>query len=82
VPRHKSTHVDSAGAVGQRIREARERRGLRQRDLAFEGCSAAYVSRIEAGERIPSLQLNLAHEGLLNYRAEMDQRARAAVDAY
>jgi tetratricopeptide (TPR) repeat protein len=57
MPRQKSTHVDSAAAVGQRIREARERRGLRQRDLSFPGCTPAYISRIEAGARIPSLQL-------------------------
>ena len=55
--RQKSTHVDSAEAVGLRIREARQRRGLRQRDLEFTGCTAAYISRIEAGARIPSLQL-------------------------
>lgn len=55
--RQKSSHVDSAEAVGLRIRAAREREGLLQRDLAFPGCSSAYVSRIEAGQRIPSLQL-------------------------
>ena len=57
MPRQKSTHVDSPEAVGRRLREARERSGLLQRDLAFPGCSAAYISRIEAGKRIPSLQL-------------------------
>jgi transcriptional regulator with XRE-family HTH domain len=30
---------------------------LSQRDLAFPGCSAAYISRIERGERVPSLQV-------------------------
>ena len=30
---------------------------MSQRQLSFEGCSPAYISRIEAGERIPSLQL-------------------------
>jgi tetratricopeptide (TPR) repeat protein len=30
---------------------------LSQRDLSFTGCSPAYISRIEAGDRIPSLQL-------------------------
>jgi tetratricopeptide (TPR) repeat protein len=30
---------------------------LTQRDLSFEGCTAAYVSRIEAGARVPSLQI-------------------------
>jgi tetratricopeptide (TPR) repeat protein len=57
VPRRKSTHVDDPVAVGQRLRGARERAGLSQRQLSFEGCSPAYISRIEAGERIPSLQL-------------------------
>jgi len=57
LPRRKSTHVDDPVAVGQRLRESRERAGLSQRQLSFEGCSPAYISRIEAGERIPSLQL-------------------------
>jgi tetratricopeptide (TPR) repeat protein len=57
VPRRKSTHVDDPAAVGERLREARERAGLTQRDLAFPGCSPAYISRIESGDRIPSLQL-------------------------
>ncbi|MDQ3867687.1 MAG: tetratricopeptide repeat protein [Actinomycetota bacterium] len=30
---------------------------MSQRELAFPGCSPAYISRIEAGDRIPSLQL-------------------------
>jgi tetratricopeptide (TPR) repeat protein len=57
MPRQKSTHVDSAEAVGARLKEARERAGLSQRQLSFPGCSPAYISRIESGDRIPSLQL-------------------------
>jgi tetratricopeptide (TPR) repeat protein len=57
MPRQKSRHVDDPTAVGLRLRGARERAGLTQRALAFPGCSAAYISRIEAGARIPSLQL-------------------------
>src|SRR5581483_8973428 len=57
MPRQKSRHVDDPAAVGRRLRGARERAGLTQRSLAFSGCSAAYISRIEAGARIPSLQL-------------------------
>src|SRR3954468_5289971 len=57
MPKQKSTHVDDPAAVGRRLREARERARYSQRDLAFPGCSAAYISRIEAGARIPSLQL-------------------------
>lgn len=57
MPKQKSQHVDDPIAVGLRLREAREAAGLSQRDLSFSGCSAAYISRIEAGTRIPSLQL-------------------------
>jgi tetratricopeptide (TPR) repeat protein len=57
MPRQKSTHVDDPHAVGERLRAAREAAGLSQRQLAFPGCSPAYISRIESGDRIPSLQL-------------------------
>jgi tetratricopeptide (TPR) repeat protein len=57
VPRQPSTHVDDPAAVGQRLRQARQAAGLTQRQLSFEGCTAAYVSRIEAGARVPSLQI-------------------------
>jgi tetratricopeptide (TPR) repeat protein len=57
MPRQKSTHVADPVALGRRLREARERAGLSQRALSFPGCSAAYISRVEAGDRIPSLQL-------------------------
>ena len=57
MPRQKSTHVDDPKAVGSRLRAAREAVNLSQRQLAFPGCSPAYISRIESGDRIPSLQL-------------------------
>ncbi len=57
MPRLKSTHVDDPAAVGRRLKDAREAAGLSQRQLSFPGCSPAYISRIEAGDRIPSLQL-------------------------
>src|SRR5215213_10467595 len=57
MPRQKSTHVDNPAAVGGRLKLAREKAGLSQRQLSFPGCSPAYISRIEAGDRIPSLQL-------------------------
>ena len=55
--RPRTPHYDDPVAVGRRLHEAREKAGLSQRDLAFPGCSAAYISRIERGERIPSLQV-------------------------
>jgi transcriptional regulator with XRE-family HTH domain len=55
--RARTPHYDDPAAVGTRVSEAREAAGLSQRELAFPGCSAAYISRIERGERIPSLQV-------------------------
>jgi tetratricopeptide (TPR) repeat protein len=57
VPRQKSDHVDSAAALAERLRAARVEAGLSQRALARGICTPAYVSRLEKGERIPSLQL-------------------------
>ncbi|HEY1563999.1 MAG TPA: tetratricopeptide repeat protein [Gaiellaceae bacterium] len=57
MPRRPSNHVDDPVAVGQRLLQARQAAGLTQRELSFEGCTAAYVSRIEAGARVPSLQI-------------------------
>ena len=50
-------HVDDPAAVGARLREARQAVGFTQRDLSFPGCTAAYISRIEAGARVPSFQI-------------------------
>jgi transcriptional regulator with XRE-family HTH domain len=55
--RPRTPHYDDPIAVGQRLHAAREAAGISQRELAFPGCSAAYISRIERGERIPSLQV-------------------------
>lgn len=55
--RVRTPHYDDPAAVGIRIRGARVEAGLSQRDLAFPGCSPAYISRVERGERIPSLQV-------------------------
>lgn len=56
-PSHYHSHVDDPLAAGQRLKDAREAAGLSQRQLAFPGCSAAYISRLEAGQRVASLQL-------------------------
>jgi len=51
-------HPDPAAeeSIGQRIRRLRLERGLSQRELAEPGISYAYLSRIEAGQRAPSLK--------------------------
>jgi transcriptional regulator with XRE-family HTH domain len=42
-------------AIGERIRRLRRERGLSQRETAVKGVTAAHLSRIEAGQRRPSL---------------------------
>src|SRR2546428_13652183 len=42
--------------VGQRLRRLRLERGFSQRDLSSPGVSYAYISRIEAGARRPSVK--------------------------
>lgn len=42
--------------VGKRIKKLRREKGLSQRELAVPGVSYAYISRIEAGTRDPSLK--------------------------
>jgi transcriptional regulator with XRE-family HTH domain len=41
--------------IGARIKHLREKRGLSMRQLAGEGCTVAYVSVLEQGNRNPSL---------------------------
>ena len=55
--RPRIPHYDDPVEVGKRIAEAREAAGLNQRELAFPGCTGAYISRMERGERVPSLQV-------------------------
>ncbi|MFL5955770.1 MAG: helix-turn-helix domain-containing protein [Gaiellaceae bacterium] len=57
MPRSLTTHIDSPREVGLRLKSSRERAGFSQRQLSFPGCTAAYISRLEAGARVPSLQM-------------------------
>jgi tetratricopeptide (TPR) repeat protein len=57
MPRQKLKWYDDQAKVGRRLRAAREAAGFSQRDLATTNCSAAYISRIEKGDRVPSLPL-------------------------
>lgn len=43
--------------LGARLRRLREERGLSQRACAGPRCTSAYISRIEAGERIPTVNV-------------------------
>jgi tetratricopeptide (TPR) repeat protein len=85
MPRRPSDqHIDNPAAVGRRLRQSRVDAGLSQRALAFPGCTPAYISRIEAGQRIPSLQLlrELANRiGVdVEYLARGDEASAAVTD--
>jgi transcriptional regulator with XRE-family HTH domain len=43
--------------LGERVRLVRRARGMSQRALASVGVSVAYISRIEQGHRVPSLEV-------------------------
>jgi transcriptional regulator with XRE-family HTH domain len=43
-------------SIGERLARLRTERGLSQRDLQSEGVSYAYISRIENGQRQPSVK--------------------------
>jgi transcriptional regulator with XRE-family HTH domain len=47
---------DHQEAIGARLKRLRLERGLSQRDLSSPGVSYAYISRIEAGARTPSVK--------------------------
>jgi transcriptional regulator with XRE-family HTH domain len=50
------TRVARRESIGDRMRRLRVARGLSQRDLSAPGISYAYISRIEAGARMPSVK--------------------------
>jgi transcriptional regulator with XRE-family HTH domain len=52
--------------IGNRLRQLRRAAGLSQQDLASDQVSAAYISRIEAGTRQPSLKVVRALAAKLN----------------
>jgi transcriptional regulator with XRE-family HTH domain len=50
------TPLGAGETIGQRLKRLRLERGLSQRELAAPGVSYAYISRIEAGTRQPSVK--------------------------
>jgi transcriptional regulator with XRE-family HTH domain len=75
--------VSSSGAetIGQRLRRLRLERGFSQRELSSPGVSYAYISRIEAGTRQPSVKAlrMLAHK--LEVSVEYLETGREVGDA-
>jgi transcriptional regulator with XRE-family HTH domain len=50
------SQATSAETIGARLKRLRLQRGFSQRDLSSPGVSYAYISRIEAGARTPSVK--------------------------
>jgi transcriptional regulator with XRE-family HTH domain len=77
-------HITDPAAFGRRVRELRIERRLSLREAAFAGCSASFLSRVEAGLRVPSPaivarianRLGVDVEALLGHR--LDSRVRDA----
>lgn len=59
-------------AIGKRIRIARSERCISQRELAKTiGCTAPYISTIEQGEKVPSLETFVAIATALKVPADV-----------
>src|SRR5712691_3964731 len=55
-PQEVTEHSEITEGVGARLKRLRVARGFSQRDLSSPGVSYAYISRIEAGARTPSVK--------------------------
>lgn len=79
--RQKFAYAADPGGIAKRLKEARAAAGMSQRSLSFPGCTPAYISRIEKGERIPSAQilrefarrLGVSESFIANGREEVDR---------
>jgi transcriptional regulator with XRE-family HTH domain len=59
-------------AIGERIRIARSERCISQRELAEAiGCTASYISTIERGKKVPSLETFIAIATALKVPADV-----------
>ncbi len=76
--RIRPAHITDPAVFGRRVQELRVERGMSLRQLAFTGCSASFLSRVEAGLRVPSpaivaqlaTRLGLEVEALLGHRLD------------
>ena len=56
IPRPMQVPAEQTEPIGLRLKRLRLERGLSQRELSSPGVSYAYISRIEAGARTPSVK--------------------------
>jgi len=64
-------------SIGQRIKRLRLEHGLSQRDLSSPGISYAYISRIEADARTPSVKALRRIAGKLGVTVEQLETGKA-----
>ena len=87
--RSMRTHIDDPKRFGHRLRSSRLEAGLSQGQLSFPGCTTAYISRLESGARVASLQLvnelavrlNVSPQWLATGVAPLETAAPEIVDA-
>ena len=78
-PRQSAAPVEEARpeeTIGERLRRLRLERGLSQRDLISPGVSYAFISRIETGDRLPSVKTIRALARKLGVRPEYLESGR------
>src|SRR5438132_10702113 len=71
---HPDTSPAVGETIGERLKRLRLERGLSQRELAAPGVSYAYISRIEAGTRQPSVKALRRLAGKLGVSADYLER--------
>src|SRR5205807_1851965 len=74
------TQEPQVETIGQRLRRLRLERGLSQRELSSPGVSYAYISRIEAGTRQPSVKALRMLARKLNVSVEYLETGREVGD--
>ena len=72
--------MSGSETVGERLRRLRTARGLSQRDVSSPGVSYAYISRIEAGTRTPSVKALRMLAGRLGVPVEYLEYGEQPVD--
>jgi tetratricopeptide (TPR) repeat protein len=68
--RMSESTLPASETIGERLRRLRRERGLSQRQVSSPGVSYAYISRIEAGTRQPSVKALRKLAGKLGVSAE------------
>lgn len=75
--RNLATHIDSREAVAARLKALRTEAGLSMKQMAaLVGCVPGYLSRIEKGLRIPSLQMFEVFARVLNETGRVSTTAQ------